>query len=85
MVFKDIVENEEYVYLYSNKSYDYCIKVSEYLNSDVYPEYTLYETRANELTKNGEVTDDELKEILKDQINYSNDKFDILKNKLKEL
>lgn len=84
-VFKDIEENEEYIYLYSNKSYDYCIKVSEYLNSDVYPEYTLYETRANELTKNGEVTDDELKEILKDQINYSNDKFDILKNKLKEL
>ena len=84
-VFKDIEENEEYVYLYSNKSYDYCIKVSEYLNSDVYPEYTLYETRANELTKNGEVTDDELKEILKDQINYSNDKFEILKNRLKEL
>lgn len=84
-VFEDIEEKEEYVYLYSNKSYDYCIKVSEYLNDDVYPEYPLYEVRTNELTKNGEITDDELKEILNDQINYDNDKFDILKNKLNEL
>ncbi len=84
-VFIDIEEDEEYVYLYSNRSYDYCIKVSEYLNDDVYPEYDLYETRVGELAKNGIVTDDELQKILGDQIIYGNDKLNILENKIIEL
>ena len=84
-VFKDIEDNEEYVYLYSNKSYDYCIKVSEYLNDDVYPEYPLYETLAKEFVKDGEVDDNELKQILLDQISFGNDKCDLLINKITEL
>jgi len=84
-IFKDIYENEEYVYIYSNRSYDYFIKVSEYLNSEVYPKYPLYEMYAKELQQVGEANDDEICQILSDQISYGNDKCLILSNKLKEI
>lgn len=81
-IFKNVDENEEYVYLYSNRSYDYFVKVSEYLNSDVYPEYPLHELAKHSMVRQGEVADDEIKQILMDQIEFGNEENNLLSKKL---
>ena len=81
-IFKNIRENEEYVYLYSNNSYDYFVKVSEYLNSELYPEYPIYELAKHSMIKHGEAADDEIKQILMDQIDFGNEQNNILNSKL---
>lgn len=79
------MNNEEFVYLFSNDECYFCVNTYEYLNPDVFEDYSLYSVGKTGVSFEGETTDEDLKQILADQLFHNRDKEDILLNKYNEL
>lgn len=78
-------EEEEYIYLFSNDECYFCIRAYEYLNQDIYDNYSMYSIGKSDTTKEGVITDEDLIQILSDQLRNGRDKNNILIKKYNEI